>query len=60
VRRSGRACTVRRGAYIASSDGRLGDPLARHALAARAAVVQLAPEAVVSHVSAAVLHGLDV
>jgi hypothetical protein len=60
VRRQGQAVTVRRGAYVGSADERLRDPLARHALTVYAAVCQLPPHAVVSHVSAAVLHGLDV
>jgi hypothetical protein len=58
ARRVGELGRVRRGAYVSSADGRLRDREARHALAARAAVQQLPPGAVVSHVSAAVLHGL--
>lgn len=49
---------VRRGAYVRSGDPRLDDAVARHALAVRAAAHSLSPDAVVSHVSAAVLHGL--
>lgn len=49
---------VRRGSYVC---GPLPDDAAmRHAVAVRAAVADLAPGAVVSHVSAAVLHGLPV
>jgi hypothetical protein len=49
---------VRRGAYVPSDDPRLDNAVARHALTVRATVRNLAPDAVVSHVSAAVLHGL--
>jgi len=49
---------VRRGAYVPSDDPRLDDAAARHALVVRATARNLAPDAVVSHVSAAVLHGL--
>jgi hypothetical protein len=58
ARRSGDIVAVRRGAYVPSSDERLDDPAARHALTVRAAVAQLPVGAVVSHVSAAVLLGL--
>jgi hypothetical protein len=60
ARRQGQALTVRRGAYVGSADERLRDPLALHLLTVHAAVRQLPPRAVVSHVSAAVLHGLDI
>jgi hypothetical protein len=53
-----RLTVLRRGAYVPSSDARLRDPVARHALSVGAAMLQLAPGAVASHVSAAVLHGL--
>jgi hypothetical protein len=53
-----RLTVVRRGAYVQTDDPRLDDAVARHALAVRAAVRHLSPDAVVSHVSAAVLHGL--
>jgi hypothetical protein len=49
---------LRPGAYVPAFDTRLGDPVARHALAARAAIPKVAPDAVLSHVSAAALHGL--
>jgi hypothetical protein len=58
LRRSGRLGRVRRGAYLDGTDERLHTQEARHVLAARAAVMQLPPGAVVSHVSAALLHGL--
>jgi len=54
--RAGRLTAVRRGAYV------LGAPPenreARHALRVRAQLAHLADDAVVSHASAAVLHGL--
>jgi hypothetical protein len=56
--RSGGLGRVRRGAYVDAADERLRNREARHALAARAAIMQLPPGAVASHVSAAVLHGL--
>ncbi|WP_433275095.1 type IV toxin-antitoxin system AbiEi family antitoxin domain-containing protein [Pseudonocardia xinjiangensis] len=55
-RAQGRLVTVRPGVYIQAA--RPDDPAARHGLAIRAAVQQIAPGAVMSHVSAAVLHGL--
>ncbi len=55
-----RLVAVRRGAYVEPDDERLGTPEARHLLAVRAAVAQLGPGTVVSHVSAAVVHGLAV
>jgi hypothetical protein len=58
LRVQGRLTVVRRGAYVPSDDPRLDDAVARHALMVRAAVRDLSAEAVVSHVSAAVLHGL--
>src|SRR5690349_16683275 len=56
--RSGALTAVRRGVYVegAQPDG----AAARHALLVRAAVAQLDGSAVVSHVSAAVVHGLSV
>lgn len=58
-RRRGDLCRVRRGAY--SRPAALPDrPEARHAVEVRAAVGQVSPDAVVSHLSAAVLHGLPV
>ncbi|MBW0109016.1 hypothetical protein I4I84_09830 [Pseudonocardia sp. KRD-182] len=50
--------SVRRGAYVEPGDERLRRPEDRHALAVRAAVEQLGEGAVVSHASAAVLHGI--
>ena len=60
MQRRGELARVRRGAYVAGSDERLRTREARHALAAEAAAGQLPPGAVISHVSAAVLHGLPV
>jgi hypothetical protein len=48
----------RRGSYV--QGGLPDDVLARHILQVRAAVGELASDAVVSHVSAAVLHGLQI
>jgi hypothetical protein len=53
-----RLIVVRRGAYVPSDDPRLDDAVARHALTVRATARHLSPDAVVSHISAAVLHGL--
>lgn len=58
LRRQQRLTDVRRGVYVPSDDPRLDDAVARHALAVRAAARCLSPDAVVSHVSAAVLHEL--
>jgi hypothetical protein len=58
LRAQRRLTAVRPGAYVPSDDPRLDDAVARHALAVRATVRTLSPDAVVSHVSAAVLHGL--
>ncbi|MHA6617858.1 type IV toxin-antitoxin system AbiEi family antitoxin domain-containing protein [Pseudonocardia sp. DLS-67] len=56
--RSGQLTPVRRGAYVR---GELPDDvLGRHALQIAAAMGELAGDAVVSHVSAAVLHGLRI
>ena len=60
LRRSGELTRVRRGAYVPTVDDRLREREARHALTVRAAVAQLPTESVVSHSSAAVLHGLPV
>jgi predicted transcriptional regulator of viral defense system len=56
--RTGALTAVRRGAYV--EGGQPEDAAARHALLVRAAVAELDASAVVSHVSAAVLHGLSV
>ena len=58
--RAGEMAVVRPGAYVAAGDERLRDAQARHALLVAATVARLHPDAVVSHVSAAVLHGLPV
>lgn len=55
---SRRLVSVRRGADVEPGDERLLRPEDRHALAVRAAVGQLGPASVVSHASAAVLHGI--
>jgi hypothetical protein len=60
ARRAGELVSVRRGAYLGRGDERLGVPATRHAMLVRATVPTLAPGTVVSHVSAAVLHGLDI
>ncbi len=60
LREQRRLTVVRRGAYVPSDDPRLDDAAGRHALAVCAAVRHLSPDTVVSHVSAAVLHGLTV
>jgi hypothetical protein len=59
-RRAGELAVVRRGAYVSGDDQRLADPVRRHALSVAAEVRRVAPSAVVSHVSAAVLYGLPV
>jgi predicted transcriptional regulator of viral defense system len=56
--RSGTLTAVRRGVYVEGEQP--DDAAARHALLVRAAVAELDPSVVVSHVSAAVLHGLSV
>ncbi|HEX4357165.1 MAG TPA: type IV toxin-antitoxin system AbiEi family antitoxin domain-containing protein [Pseudonocardia sp.] len=60
LRASGAVTTVRRGAYVDSTDGRLADDVARHTLLVAAALADRSPGAVVSHGSAAVLYGLPV
>jgi hypothetical protein len=60
ARRAGDLVTVRRGAYLSRGDERLHLPEARHEVLVRATAPTLAPGTVVSHVSAAVLHGLAV
>jgi hypothetical protein len=58
MQRIGQLCAVRRGIYVS---GVLPDgPEARHVLRVQAAMRQLSPDAVVSHVSAALVHGLPV
>lgn len=56
--RTGRLTPVRRGVYV--QGGVPDDVLARHALQVAAAMRELAGDAVVSHLSAAVLHGLRI
>ncbi|MCW0216434.1 MAG: hypothetical protein OJJ54_24050 [Pseudonocardia sp.] len=60
LRRTGSVATLARGTYLPSDDARLREPRSRHALRVRAALPRLAVGSVASHVSAAVLHGLDV
>jgi hypothetical protein len=55
--RDGSLRAIRRGAYVADASE---DPAAQHALLVRAALAELSPDAVVSHASAAVIHGLRV
>ena len=55
LRADRKPATVRPGVYAATDRD---EPAAWHALAVRAAVGKVAPDAVVSHASAAVLHGL--
>lgn len=59
ARRQGRLVALRPGAYLASDDDRLGDREARYAATVTAAAARLAgADGVLSHASAAVLHGL--
>lgn len=55
---SGALALVRRGAYTDPADERLETPETRHALLVRATLPLLAKGSVISHASAAVLHGL--
>ncbi len=63
LRRTGEIVSVRRGAYVgaADADSRPGGPpreVVRHLHAVRAAAAQLGDGAVISHTSAALMHGL--
>jgi hypothetical protein len=58
LRASDALTPIRPGAYLPTTDPRLQDVLARHALLVHATMRKIAPDAVVSHASAAVLHGL--
>jgi hypothetical protein len=60
MRRSGALADVRRGSYVAPDDKRLRFPESRHALLIEATLPRLGPGAVLSHVSAAVWHGLPI
>lgn len=60
ARRRGDLRPVRRGAYLDGADASLRDAVGRHRARVQAVAGQLGPWAVVSHVSAAVLHGLPV
>ena len=53
--RTGELTALQRGAYAARADPKLRCPEDRHALLVAAAVPRVAPDAVVSHVSAAVM-----
>lgn len=59
-RHRGELRSVCRGAYLLDGDERLDDRARHHALRVTAPSPLLSPDAVVSHVSAAVLHGLAV
>jgi hypothetical protein len=59
-RKAGTLQLVRRGAYVRTDDAELREREVRHALAVRAELPRLAASAVVSHSSAALLHGLPV
>jgi hypothetical protein len=58
LRSQRRLTVVRRGAYVPADDRRLADAVARHVLDVRAAARNVSPDAVVSHASAAAVHGL--
>jgi hypothetical protein len=60
LRRRGELAPLAAGAYVDPADPRLRRPGSRHALLVAAALPRVAADAVVSHVSAAVLHGLPV
>jgi hypothetical protein len=60
MRRRGELVTICRGAYADPDDPRLRRPEERHVLQAVALVSRIAADAVASHQSAAVLHGLPV
>jgi hypothetical protein len=60
LRRRGELTAITGGAYVESSDPRLRRREARHALLVAAAVPRVAPDSVISHVSAAVQHGLPI
>jgi len=60
LRDSGAVVPLRPGAYADRDDDRLRTPAERHALLVNATVAQLGADLVVSHVSAAVLLGIDV
>lgn len=58
MRAADRLTAVRPGAYVESVDTRLIRPNVRHSMLVRATMRKVAPDAVVSHCSAAALHGL--
>lgn len=55
--RDGQLLAVRRGSYV--TEALPARPELRHLLRVRAALPDVAPDAVVSHVSAALAHGLN-
>ena len=59
-RRSGELVSLCRGAYLVAGDARLSDDVATHALLVESAGPLVAADAVLSHVSAAVLHRLPI
>lgn len=59
-RRSGELMSLRRGAYLDAADTRLSDAVATHTLLIESAAPLMAEDAVLSHVSAAVLHRLPI
>jgi hypothetical protein len=59
-RRAGTLLSVRRGAYVRPEDERLGRAADRHRLLVISTVRELSPDSVVSHASAAVMHGLPI
>jgi hypothetical protein len=60
MRRRGELVRIWRGTYVDPADPRLRRPEERHVLQVAAAMPRIAADAVVSHQSAAVLHGLPV
>ena len=60
LRRNGDLTAITGGAYVHTTDPRLHRGEARHALLVAATVPRVAPDSVISHVSAAVQHGLPV
>ena len=59
-RRAGALLSVRRGAYVRPDDERLGRAAERHRLLVISTVLVLSPDSVVSHASAAMMHGLPI
>lgn len=59
-RRSGELVTVERGGYVPAADPRLASAAAVHALRIESGEPRRSDDSVISHVSAAVLHGLPI